>query len=263
MSGVLIDGNLVHYESIGRGKALIFVDGWLGSWRYWVPMMEEFATDHRTYALDLWGFGDSSQRPGRYNVDSYVELLVAFMDQLGIWHTPLIGHTLGGAIATRLAAEYPDRVSKVLAAGLPLTANAINRKLLSSGPNDALARLFWHRQRPYPEVETAMSKMDENVIARTIESVSRLDLRDTMYDVDVPLLTVYGGKDNVISPAQADNLETELLAARSIVLPNARHFLMLDEPAKFSRLMRDFMDIEDPDDLQELAIKKEWRRRTR
>lgn len=263
MSGVLIDGNLVHYESIGRGKALIFVHGWLGSWRYWVPMMEEFATDHRTYALDLWGFGDSSQRPGRYNVDSYVELLVAFMDQLGIWHTPLIGHTLGGAIATRLAAEYPDRVSKVLAAGLPLTANAINRKLLSSGPNDALARLFWHRQRPYPEVETAMSKMDENVIARTIESVSRLDLRDTMYDVDVPLLTVYGGKDNVISPAQADNLETELLAARSIVLPNARHFLMLDEPAKFSRLMRDFMDIEDPDDLQELAIKKEWRRRTR
>jgi hypothetical protein len=38
---------------------------------------------------------------------------------------------------------------------------------------------------------------------------------------------------------------------------------MLDNTATFTRLVRDFMDVESPDDLQELAIKKEWRRRTR
>jgi hypothetical protein len=38
---------------------------------------------------------------------------------------------------------------------------------------------------------------------------------------------------------------------------------MLDQSAKFSRLLRDFMDVKNPDELQDLAVKKEWRRRTR
>lgn len=263
MSGIFVDGHLVHYETFGRGPALVFVHGWLGSWRYWVPIMEDFSAEYRTYALDLWGYGDSDLGEERYEVDSYVDLMLAFMDELGIGQAPIVGHALGAAVATRLAAQYSERVSKVLAACLPLTSEAINRKLLSAGTNDTLAQIFWHRQRPYPEVEMGLDKMAKNVLALTIQAVAGLDLRDTLYDVDAPLLTVYGGKDNVISPAQAKEMEQDLYAARSIVLANSRHFPMLDESAKFGRLLRDFLDVESPDELEQLRIKKEWRRRTR
>jgi pimeloyl-ACP methyl ester carboxylesterase len=225
--------------------------------------MEDFSAEYRTYALDLWGFGDSDHGEEQYEVDNYVELMLAFMDALGIDQAPIVGHTLGAAIATRLAARHPERVSKVLAACLPLTADAINRKLLAAGANETLAPLFWHRQRPYPEVEMGLDKLANNVIALTIQAVARLDLRDTLYDVDAPLLTVYGGKDNVISPEQAEEMERDLYAARSIVLAKSRHFPMLDELAKFGRLLRDFLGVEDPNELEELRIKKEWRRRTR
>jgi hypothetical protein len=47
------------------------------------------------------------------------------------------------------------------------------------------------------------------------------------------------------------------------VLPETHHFPMLDQPAKFGRLLRDFMDVETPEDLSDLTIKEEWRRRTR
>jgi pimeloyl-ACP methyl ester carboxylesterase len=262
MSGVLVNGRLLHYEIFGRGKPIIFVHGWLGSWRYWVPVMEDLAKDYRTYALDLWGFGDSDKTPEHYDIDGYVDLLVRFMDELGIGRSLLVGHTLGAAVATQLAGRYPDRVSKVLAVGLPLSADSINRKLLSAGPNEAMARLFWHRQRPYPEVEVGAVKAAENAIALSIQSVAQLNIRHMLDEVDAPLLTVYGDRDTVIDPAQADEMDDDVYAARSIVLRKAAHFPMLDETPKFVRLLRDFMDVSSPDELRQLTVKKEWRRRT-
>jgi pimeloyl-ACP methyl ester carboxylesterase len=225
--------------------------------------MEDLAKEYRTYALDLWGFGDSDKGREQYDVQSYVGMLMAFLNKLGIEDASLVGHTLGAAIVTEYAAQHPGRVSKLLAVGLPLTSDAINRRLMTAGSNDTLARLFWHRQRPYSVVEASLPKTSKNAIALTIQSVARLDFRETLEEIDVPVLTVYGDRDNVISPAQADELENNHYAARAIVLSGAHHFPMLDQTAMFGRLLRDFMDLEGPEGLPDLTIKPEWRRRTR
>ncbi|MGC9336289.1 MAG: alpha/beta fold hydrolase, partial [Anaerolineae bacterium] len=207
MSGVLIKGSLVHYETFGRGQPILFIHGWLGSWRYWVPIMEDLATDYRTYALDLWGFGDSHQGAERYAVDDYVALVLDFMDELGIWRSPLVGHTLGAAVAAKLAASQPDRVSRVLAIGLPLLAESINRRLLTSASNDALARLFWHRQRTYAEVDLGIPKMAQNAVALTVQSVAGLDMGQILAEIRAPLLTVYGDRDPVVSVDHIEALD--------------------------------------------------------
>jgi pimeloyl-ACP methyl ester carboxylesterase len=225
--------------------------------------MEDLAKEYRTYALDLWGFGDSDKGREQYDVQSYVRLLIAFMDELGIEKASLVGHTLGAAVVTELAAQHPGRVHKLLAVGLPLTSSAINRKLMVAGSNDTLSRLFWHRQRPYAVVEASLPKTSENAIALTIQSVARLDLGETLEEIDVPVLMVYGERDSVISPTRADELEDNHYAARAIVLSDAHHFPMLDRTAMFGRLFRDFMDLEGVEGLPDLAIKQEWRRRTR
>jgi pimeloyl-ACP methyl ester carboxylesterase len=263
MSGILVQGGIVHYESFGRGKPIFFIHGWLGSWRYWVPVMDEVSKDRRAYALDLWGFGDSDKTQERYDIDAYVEMCLSFMDELGVSSAPFVGHTLGAVIALRMAQKYPDRMDKIMAVSLPLSVDGINRKLLTAGPNDALARLFWHRQHPYPEVEVGLSKTAQNAIALTIQSVVQLDLREMVKEIDVPLLTVYGDKDVVINPLQADELESanNHVAARAITLPGTFHFPMLDATAKFNRLLRDFMDVDSVQALQQLTIKEEWRRR--
>lgn len=263
MSVVLVDGRLVHYETFGRGEPIILVHGWLGSWRYWFPVMEDLAKEYRTYALDLWGFGDSDKTREQYDVQSYVRMLIAFMDELGIDEASLVGHTLGAAVATELAVQNPGRVSKLLAVGLPLTSDAINRKLLTAGSNDTLARLFWHRQRPYSVVEASLPKTSENAIALTIQSVARIDYGRILEEIDVPVLTVYGDRDSVIRPLRADELENNHYAARAIVLSDAHHFPMLDQTAMFGRLLRDFMDLQGLEGLPDLTIKQEWRRRTR
>ena len=106
-------------------------------------------------------------------------------------------------------------------------------------------------------------KTARNAIALTIQSVAGLRLMETLDKINVPLLSVYGAQDNVIDPEQSAELETNHYAARALVLEGSHHFPMLDQSAKFSRLLRDFVDVGNPGELQDLAIKQEWRRRTR
>lgn len=120
MSAITIENDLVHYEVLGRGRPVIFVHGWLGSWRYWVPTMQQLSVKYRTYALDLWGFGDSGKEANRYGFKDQVQLLTEFMDKLGITKAALVGHSLGAAVCLRFAAQHPDRAPRVALINPPL-----------------------------------------------------------------------------------------------------------------------------------------------
>jgi len=50
MSAIILESSLVHYEALGRGKPLLFLHDWLGSWRYWVPTMVDMSSSFRAYA---------------------------------------------------------------------------------------------------------------------------------------------------------------------------------------------------------------------
>ena len=66
MSAIILEQEVVHYEVLGRGRPLIFLHGWVGSWRYWIPVMQAASLTFRAYALDQWGFGDTAKDPNRY-----------------------------------------------------------------------------------------------------------------------------------------------------------------------------------------------------
>jgi pimeloyl-ACP methyl ester carboxylesterase len=78
---------------------------------------------------------------------------------------------------------------------------------------------------------------------------------------DLLVLTVYGEKDDLIDPGPARSLNGHWPNIRPIGLADSKHFPMLDETAKFNRLLKDFLEAED--DLSALELKEEWRRRTR
>lgn len=122
MSAITIEHDLLHYEVLGRGRPVILVHGWLGSWRYWVPAMSHLSMKYRVYALDLWGFGESGRNTARYPFAMQVQLLEEFMGRLGIAKAALVGHDLGAAVIARFAATHPERVPRLLVVGPPLFA---------------------------------------------------------------------------------------------------------------------------------------------
>ena len=260
MSAIVIDGGLIHYESWGRGNPLILLHGWLGSWRYWMPTMEELSEQHRTYALDLWGFGDSDKSTDRHGVEKYVDLLKDFMNQLGVAPAALVGHSLGAIVAVKFAIANPDQATRLMLVSLPVQGKAISQRLFTLGSTSRLGRLLGGRWPVnHEEVMAEAEKASEGAIALTVQACAELDLRESLSQIRVPLLAVYGEKDNLIDPTQAKFLENTTSNMRSILLPESRHFPMLDEASKFHRLLRDFLVT---DDLGSLTLKEEWRRRT-
>lgn len=264
MSAVVIDGGLVHYEAFGRGKPVLFLHGWLGSWRYWMPTMETISDKYRTYALDLWGFGDSDKSKPRYEVSDYVALVNNFTDNMGIRDAPIIGHALGATVALEYAVRHPDLVKKVMAVSLPITSDSITRRLIDVANNTMMAKMLWTRNIA-KEVQKEAEKTGEGVVNASVQSVAQLDVKSRMELVartnDAMILAVYGEKDDLIDPTPTRALNGNWHNIRPIGLAESKHFPMLDEAAKFSRLLQDFLDVED--DLSVLELKEEWRRRTR
>jgi len=262
MSAIIIENGLVHYEAIGRGRPLIFLHGWLGSWRYWVQTMDDLSDLCRTYALDLWGFGDSDRRPD-YTLSAYVALLQRFMDELGVSKAPLVGHALGGAVAIRFAAIAPERVSKVMAVSTPLTASAVSRQLTTfSGDNGVMNRVLGRRQAAaYPEVQMEAAKADSAAIAGSVRALLAEDLRRDIESIQLPLLLLYGRNDPLVDPPEDKWLDRPEENRKLVLLEDSRHFPMLDEMNDFNRLLRQFLEAED--DLNALELDRVWRRRTR
>ena len=266
MSVIIIDNGLVHYEAIGRGRPVIFLHGWLGSWRYWMPTMEALSDRYRTYAFDFWGFGDSDHNPQRYDIESYVTLLRQFIENMGLSEVSinLVGHALGAAIALLYAnqvARSDQRSLRIVAVSTPMVANAVSPRLTAGG-GSLLDRVLGRRgAADYPEVEMEAQKADPNAVAFSARSITHLELGRVLERLDLPLLLVHGDKDPFIAPLAPDQMRVSDKNVKPIALSESKHFPMLDEAPKFQRLLKDFLDAK-PEDLASLALKEEWRRRT-
>lgn len=262
MSALIVADELVHYEVLGRGRPLIFLHGWLGSWRYWIPTMQALSAEYRAYALDLWGFGDSAKVSERYGLDAQAEMVAQFMEQLGILRAAFVGHGLGAAVAARLAALHPDLADRALAVGLPLQPAAVSGRLLA-GPAVSLIDWLLGRGPAVDPISREAAKSDPLAVETSVRAVLELDMPAALAGLRSPLLLVHGEKDPLVAPPDAAALGRLDGNVHSIGLEESRHFPMLDEAAKFNRLVADFLALPAGDSLTSLGLKEEWRRRIR
>jgi pimeloyl-ACP methyl ester carboxylesterase len=264
VSATVIDDEVVHYEVLGRGRPLIFVHGWLGSWRYWIPTMQALSAEFRTYALDLWGFGDSGKRRERYTLDAQAELLHGFMDHLGILKAAFVGHGLGGVVVARFANKYPDWADRAMAVSVPLTAVAINTRLANLTSLTAFIEQLLGRGPAVDPIGAEAAKTDIAAVETSIKALMENDFKSELQELKTPCLLVYGEKDPVITPPPEDGWNNGVAGnVHRLGLDESRHFPMLDEAAKFNRLLSDFLGLKSGEDLTNLGLKEEWKRRVR
>lgn len=262
MSSIVTEQGILHYESIGRGQPIILLHGWINSWDVWRDSMIALAKTgrYRVYALDFWGFGDSAKGASTpsetFQIASYVAMVHQFMTTLGMRHAPIVGHSMGGTVALSMTLAYPDRVQKVAVVGSPIVGTSLNFFLQLAGYG-MIAKLIWR----YPfMLDTTMrillagdSKKVRNMIFRdvqrtTIESFFRsigdlreTDLRGQLNTIKIPTLGIYGVKDNIVSPSNANLLQKGVESPQLAMMQRSRHFPMLDEPELFIETLQNFL----------------------
>jgi pimeloyl-ACP methyl ester carboxylesterase len=263
MSVVILQDEIVHYEVLGRGKPLIFLHGWVGSWRYWIPTMQAASMSFRTYALDLWGFGDSAKVPNYYSLEQQVNMLDKFLQEMGIGKIAIIGHGLGAVVALLYANNNRKWVDRVMAVSLPNGHHTVNQRLFTATPAE-LADWLLGRNTETEAARVEAPKADQRAIQYSLTHLQRIDMLTLSQNLDTPCLLVYGQNDPAIEGAPtADQLSTLPEHVHQVVFDNSGHFPMLDEQSKFNRLVADFLSLNSGSSPRQLQLKEEWKRRVR
>ncbi len=259
MSSITTDQGNLHYEVYGRGKPVILLHGWLGSWGLWQETMAYLGQYYRTYALDFWGFGESGTHLNTYKVADFVSLVNQFMDQLGIVSAPLVGHSMGGTVSLAVAIRYPERVEKVTIIGSPVVGSSLAPMLKVAGYRPVAWSLFTFfslfrkamrvaspsicRDPRFPDMmDRDLSRTNLESFLLSIASLRRTDLRSQVPQINVPVMGMFGHQDNIVSPNEWKTLQKGLPAARIERFAQAGHFIMLDEPQVFTHTLRDFLN---------------------
>lgn len=259
MSSITTDQGILHYEVFGRGRPVILLHGWLGSWGLWQDTMTYLGRYYRTYALDFWGFGESGRKLDTYRVQDFISMVDQFMDKLGIDRAPLVGHSMGGTVSLSVAIRYPERVEKVVIIGSPVHGSSLAPMLKVAGFRSIAWLLFsffgafrlgMHYMSPFICRDPNFPAMMDRDLSRTtlesflvsIATLRQTDLRPDLNKIHVPVLGMFGDRDNIVNPRQWQPLIQGISTAQVERFANAGHFIMLDEPALFKEKLKNFLD---------------------
>jgi len=262
MSGIFINREIVHYEVIGRGRPVIFLHGWVGSWRYWLPTMQAASAYYRTYAIDLWGFGDTSKQSQYYSLESQVQLLDIFLEQMGIGKFVLVGHGLGSVVALLYNQRHPGLVDRLMAVGCPLNENMVNARFKELSFNDLVDWLLIKNVFTDP-VRLDAPRADRQSMQISLTGLNTIGLNELWKQIKISCLLVHGQNDPAIETPSPEQLGELPETAHSILFEQSGHFPMLDETNKFNRLVNDFLALDSGESPRHLQLKEEWRRRVR
>ena len=262
MSAIILRDEIVHYEVLGRGRPVFFLHDWVGSWRYWIPCMQAASMSFRAYALDLWGFGDTGKNPNFYSIEQQFSLLDEFVDAQGIGKIALVGHGLGAVIAMLYATRRPAMVDRVMAIALPEGQSSINPRLHLSTPLE-LADWLLGRTSATEAAYVDAPKADPKAVLLSLTSLQGINLASLPVKAGVPSLLVYGGNDPAILSPNSSHLDGMPELVHSIQFDGLGHFPMLEDPARFNRLLVDFLSLGSGESTRQLQLKEEWKRRVR
>lgn len=262
MSVIILDEAVLHYEVLGRGRPVIFLHSWVGSWRYWMASMQVASATYRAYALDLYGYGETTHDPRSYSIEHQAGLVSGFLDQMGIGRVAIVGHGLGALVGLAFAATYPSSVERLMAVSSPLDLGSLDPRLMTAAPPELVGWLSDGTPESLAALADA-SKSDPLAAPTSINSFQFDGMFSTIRGSNLPCLFVYGGNDPCLRVPSADSTTPLGRNAYQVTLESSGHFPMLDEASRFNRLLTDFLALPSGSSPLQLQLKDEWKRRVR
>ena len=242
---------------------IVLLHGFACSLGWWDKMSPALARDHHVIAFDLLGHGGSEKPRDGYGMEEQARRVSAALDKLGVRRAVIVGHSMGGAVATALTEMRRPLVESLVIldpgpdrndGSLPFTARlgfvpvlgqAFRRVVPDSAIRDGLGSAF----APGFDVPDAFV---DDFRAMTYSSYDgshdgadsyreKSGLDDRLADERVPLLVIFGAEDDIADPKSAQDYR-KVPNARIVMLDGAGHSPHVEKPAATARLIRNFAE---------------------
>ena len=250
-----VAGVRLHVRDTGPkdAPALLLLHGFGSSLQTWDAWAQVLQADHRVVRFDLPGAALTGADPtGNYSDERGVQIIAALMDRLGLQRATVVGHSMGGRLAWRFAAEQPQRVDKLVLVApdgyaspgfeygkapevtplVRLMQYVLPRAVVGMSLKPAYAD-------PRDMSEADLDRYDDlmrapGVRTALIARMQQLVLQDPapfLRRIAAPTLLLWGSKDAMIPVANAQDYLRDLPHARLVTLPGAGHLLQEESAA--------------------------------
>jgi 4,5:9,10-diseco-3-hydroxy-5,9,17-trioxoandrosta-1(10),2-diene-4-oate hydrolase len=260
------------YWTLGdEGPPLVLIHGIGASVESWAETIHALAETHRVYALDLVGFGHSDKPSAPYTLSFLAQFVADFMESQDIRRASVIGHSLGGGVALKLALEHAEKVDKLVlvsSAGLgreghvffklgslPLVGEVLTR------PSRERTAQFLEEMFYDPEMVTdELVDLNYDLMCRpgaqkaylaalrsiaTVFGARKTVIRsivDNLDEVTAPTLVVWGEQDAMLPVSHAHVAAEAIPDARLHVFQGCGHCAPMEKAEAFNALVSDFLN---------------------
>ncbi len=242
----------INYIEEGEGSPVIILHGWGANINTVRPIINILNNRYKVYAIDLPGFGESSEPKDVIDSFKYAEIVREFMKQLKIEKASFIGHSFGGKLSIILSAKYPDLVDKVVlidSAGLiPKRGLKYYIKVYSFKTLKFIYRnlFFWIKNENRIEAFYKKFGSDDyrdasGVMRSILVKVVNENLRPLLKDIKASTLIIWGDKDDATPLYMAKIMDSQIKDSGLVVFEGAGHYSYLDQYYRFIAVLNAFM----------------------
>ncbi len=260
-------GSRLRYLVAGEGEPLVLVHGLGGAAANWLALAPLLLPGRRLIVPELPGHGGSSPLPAAPSLSPYADRLGLLLEHEGATPAAVVGHSLGGAVAVRLALRRPESVSALVlaaAAGISSTARSARYALTVTGILKPGRKIAPHRRRVArsallkrlvfgrwgasdppalpPEVVEALlagpARHTDTVSAAT--ALVRDDVRPELERISCPVLVLWGARDNQLPVDDAFDYARRLRAPLRVIA-DCGHLLIVERPVACADAITGFL----------------------
>ena len=232
---------------------IIILHGWganSSAWQTPKKLLEKMGFS--VFIPDLPGFGKSLSPKTAWSVSDYVDFVVRFAKEKKLEKFILIGHSFGGRIAIKLAADYPENLSGLVLIGVPLKSKKTPKVLLFAllskvgkvvfliPPFSFFAPLarkcLYHLIGEWDYYKTS------GIMKETFKKIISEDLTASLGKISLSTLVLWGKNDNVTPVSLAYFIKEKIPLVHLLVLPGATHKLPYEQPEIFVKEVVEFLN---------------------
>ncbi len=256
-----VNGVAVGYESAGSGPTVLFLHAFPLNRAMWASQVETLKNRTRTLLVDYRGFGESELPPAPLGLETLADDAVAVARSLGITRAIVVGLSLGGYVAFRMAERTPEFVQALVLADTRAEADTpeararrvtladrVEREGMSAMQDFIHGLLGTTTRATRPEIVGQVNRIIGDPHPRAVAAVLRAmgdrpDSRPLLPSITVPTLVVVGEEDGLTTPDSARVIADGIRGARLVVIPKTGHLSNLEAPQSFNQELTAFVRV--------------------
>ncbi len=248
---VNVSGIQLAYERAGRGTPLVLLHGYPLDHTIWEAIVPLLQDDFDLILPDLRGFGQSIVPEKPYTLEDMAEDIAALLDHVGLTHSVLAGHSMGGYVALAFARLYPQRLSGLALVASQAAADTPERRAGRYQTIEAIQRQGVEEvARTMSERLTAKADLvphlrdlirlqrPAGLIGALRAMAERPDATAWLANLSCPLVLIHGQADELIPVERAREIQTRVPQATLVEIPAVAHMPMLEAPEVTAEALR-------------------------